>query len=198
MAFAVPPTPITVTSLEVLQDGYHGTAIVTVDLPSAVHHFEWYEDGVSVGQTVSPSHSRAVDLNNSVQVECVPTRYADFDPQRNAPQSYPSAQIIQWLSSIDVNVDHYRVDHATGQSTPSTWTDVGRFRHDSRWVYSFRSEDLADLTFHWFRVVPVSVAGNDGTVLTFGPTFHVRRPSAPDFSTTFNDGTDRVTYGAAA
>ena len=198
MAFVLPPTPIVVT-LEVLQGGFHGTVVATAVPLAAVDHYEWFEDGVSVGRSADPAHTRAVELNDAVEVECIATRYDDFDAHRNAPQSYPAWRRIEWQPSVTGDVDHYRIDHATGESTPASWTEVGRLRHDAREIYSFRSAALADLTFHWFRVTPVGTDGNDGTAKVFTPeSQHVRRPDAPDFDTSFDDGTQRITISEAA
>lgn len=198
----IPPTPLSITDIQAPQTaGPLATVIVTANLPTAVDAYHWYADGRYVGPTADPRFGLAVEQNRVVEIECIATRYAGFDGLANAPLSYSAPVEIEWNTAADdTDVDYYRIDHATGQSTPAAedWSEIGRIRRDGAWTYRYRTAALADLTWHWLRVVPVGKNGNDGTALTFTPTAqHVRRPDAPSVATAFDDGTDKVTWSAA-
>lgn len=195
----IPPTPLVIQTMEPTQNGPIAQVTVTVDPAAAVDRYHWYEDGTYVGPSVDPIHGLAVESGRAVEVACIPTRYPDFDPQANATISYPAYIEIEWESAADdSDVDYYRIDHATGV-IPGAYTEIGREDRTGEWSYGFRTEPLADLTRHWVRVVPVGLNGNAGTAFVFTPrSQHVRRPDAPNFTTSFNDGTQKVTFTAAA
>ena len=201
MMFMPPPTPLLISDIQAPQNGPVAAVIVTANIPGAVHRYHWYADGNYVGPTVEPRWGEPVELGARVEVVCIPTRYPDFDAQANEPRSYPAAQTIEWNSPEgDSEVDFYRIDHATGESEPSEndWSEIGRRPRTAVWAYLFTTATLADLTWHWLRVVPVGLNGNDGTALVVTPkTQHVRRPDSPDLATAFDDGTQKLTWSAA-
>ncbi len=194
----VPPTPLLITNIEAPQSGPIVTVTVTANIVAAVDHYEWYADGEYVGPTVQPQWGQPVDLNSVVEVVCIATRYADYDPLANEPRSYPAEITIEWnTAEDDSDVDYYRIDRATGES-PGAYTEIGRKPRTGAWTYTFRTAPLTDLIWHWLRVTPVGLNGNDGTALLFTPTTqHVRRPDAPDLDTAFDDDTQKLTWSAA-
>ena len=200
----IPPTPLSVSTMESTQNGPIATVTVTINQPAAAHHYEWYEDGRTVGPSFDPEHGLAVEVGEPVEVACIPTRYETFNAQANAPLSYPAYIEIEWKSAEDdSDVDYYRVDHIIGTSAEpaadAAWVEIGRLERTGEWNYQFRTESLADLNWHWLRVAAVGLNGNAGTALVFSSrTQHVRRPDAPNVTTSFDDGTQKVTFTAAA
>ena len=178
------------------------TVLVTVvsDLSGDDIYYHWYLDGAWLGYTRNePTFAVYLPPSDTAEIVCQDTADADYDGIANAPDGNPSRMSLYFLRALDSDVDYYRVDHATGQSTPGSgdWSEIGRVAHTGEWAYSFLSPVLDDLTWHWFRVVPVDAAGNEGDALTFGPYYHVRRPDGPTFSASYDSGTQRITFAAA-
>lgn len=175
---------------------------VTVQAETAITedvYFHWYLDGLYAGVTRTPHFGYLLPLDDSAFVQCLATLYPDFDPIAAAPAGYPSRGTLQWIRSSAMNIGYYRVDSATGAGVPAggDWKEIARFVADDRWHYTYLTPSRSDLTWYWYRVVPVDTAGNDGTALTFGPFYVVRRPNPPDFATSYDAGTGRVTWSAA-
>jgi hypothetical protein len=149
--------------------------------------------------TTDPNFSIALESGETVDFVCQDTADAAYDGPANAPEGAPARRSLFWLRAFASDLDHYLIQHATGQSTPAAndWVDVGTVKHDGAWSYRWLSAVLADVTWHWFRVVPVDAAGNEGDPVTFGPEFVVRRPDAPGFAATFVPATTKVTFAAA-
>lgn len=174
---------------------------VTSDLSGTIY-VHGYVDGSWIGRVVANADKTAtffVAMEDGDQAEFVAQDTTDdaYDPISNAPIGYPARRTVWWTASTSSDIAFYRVQFGTGQSLPGAWTDLGDVWDDGKWSYVFISQRLVDLTWYWFRIVPYDKAGNAGTVKTIGPEFVVRRPDAPDFTTAFNDGTQKVTYSAA-
>jgi hypothetical protein len=89
-------------------------------------------------------------------------------------------------------VELYRVEQ---KKDSDDWAVLGLVKHDpGTWQYRFLSNRLVDLASYQWRVVPVDIAGNDGTPLTLGPMTVVRSPDTPDVSATFNPVDSKVTF----
>lgn len=163
-------------------------------------YFHWYIDGEHVAKTTSGRYSFYLPSGDQVRIVVLDT--VDPDAVANAPDGYPARRQLFWTRNTDARVSHYRIEQ---QKDGGDWTVVARIREQvGVWEHRYRTERLTDLATYSWRIVPVDVAaagdtsGNDGTVLTIGPEKIVRTPDAPDFTVAFDDGTQKVTFDAAA
>lgn len=180
--------------------------LVASDLVGVVY-YHWYLDGAWVGSGTAASFSFAMELGSQARVDCVDTLAPAFDPLAAAPAFFPARFTIHWVRSLATDVASYRIEQSPDGAA---WTAIAEFPHDEEaWDYRFLTERLTDLASLVWRVIPVDIAGNDGTPLIIGPPIQgewsgiylpvkvVRVPDAPDWSFTWNAGTQRVTYAAA-
>lgn len=185
-----------ITSYSKKRHGRLTKVTVVSDLTGTVY-YHWYLDGAWLGVTTDPNYSIFLEAGEQAELVCIDTNSASFDGPANAPAGYPARRALWWNKCTDADVDHYRVEYGTGFSSPSSWTLMGTVKDDGGWSYRFLSHRLTDLTWYWFRIVPVDLAGNQGTALALGPDKVVRTPDAPEYSATYNSGTQRVTFAAA-
>jgi hypothetical protein len=185
---------LTITDYQQTRLGNVVTVTVTSDL-SGVIYYHWYLDGLYVGVTEANEQSFYLDPDEQARVECVDTNSATFDPVANAPEGFPARRTLWWVRSLATDVEHYRVEQQAEGS--QTWTTIGLVEHEAdRWHYSLMTDRLDDLTTYTWRVVPVDTLGNDGTATTIGPEKIVRAPDAPDWTLSYDEGTDQVTFAA--
>ncbi len=162
--------------------------------------YHWYLDGVHVETTRGPSLTFSVPVGDQAHVDVIPTMNPAFDPVAAAPADEPSPRrVLEWVRSLGEDVAAYRIMQSTGVIGTDA-VQVGRVDHwDGDWSYRFTTGRLGDLTWHRWWIVPIDVAGNEGSLgPTIGPETVVRRPDAPDFTATYDEGTQRVTFAEVA
>lgn len=170
--------------------------IIQVDVVSDLTDpsFYWYLDGIYTGSTVEPRKSFYVSAGEQAEIVVLDSVDPAFDPIASAPTAFPARRSLQWVRSVDADVEFYRVKQQREAEGFLTIAEVPAVA--GRWLYSLLSPRLDDLTNYTWEVVPVDAAGNEGTAQTIGPELVVRKPDAPDFTATFNPGPDTVTFAA--
>ena len=164
--------------------------------------FHWYQDGTYIGSTSVPYRGFRLEAGEQSRIDVIPSSNPAFDPEIQAPTLEPSPRrVIELFRSLDTDVGEYYLQQASS-SNGVFWSDFITVRiiaHDSvRWSYRATTEILDDLTHYQWRIASVDDAGNEGTIGTsIGPEELVRRPDAPDFTVTFDEGTAKVTFAAA-
>lgn len=99
---------------------------------------------------------------------------------------------IWWVRSLASDVAEYRVEQ---QKDGGAWTVVATVPAIAgRWTYQQITDQLVDLASYAWRVVPVDTAGTDGTPIVIPAERVVRTPDAPDFTVSYDAGTQRVTF----
>jgi hypothetical protein len=185
---------VTITAYATTRQG-RLTRVRAISSLSAPIYYHWYLDGLYLGVTRTESRAFCLDLSDQRRITVLDTNDPDFDPLVNAPEGWPARRTIQWTASVAADVAWYRVDQS---KAGGEWTAVARVRHDPRrWVYSWESGRLDDLTKYAWRVVPMDEGLNDGTPLLLEAELIVRAPDAPNFTATFSEETSRVTFAAA-
>jgi len=167
---------------------------VASDLSGTIY-YHWYQDGVYLGVTALPRMSFFLDAGEQADVVCQDTLDADYDPLDAAPDGWPARRAVWWLRSVDADVASYRVEQCVDAGDCTTIDTIDR--DGEAWEYAILSDRLEDLATHEWRVIPIDVAGNDGTALELDSEIVVRRPDAPDFTVEYSAGTNRVTFTAA-
>jgi hypothetical protein len=184
-----------ITSYQQQRFGTLTIVTVTSDLSGTIY-YHWYIDGAFIASTQSPMRSFTLETGDQIRIEVKDTNDADYDPIANAPDGYPARRTIWWIRSTDDDVVSYRVEQKKGAGD---WTSIGIVqRNGEAWTYSLLSPRLDDLNAYQWRVIPVDVAGNDGTARTVDAEDVVRTSDAPDFTISFDSGTAKVTFAAAA
>jgi len=186
-----------ITSYSQQRIGWVTVVTVTSDLTppgGAMVRYYWYMDGAYVATTVAPERAFSLVPGEQVRIEVIDSWDLNFDPVANAPVGWPARRAIWWCRSSDEDVDHYRVEQKKGSGD---WEVLGSVAAAGRWSYSYLSTQLDDLATYRWQVVPVDAAGNDGTAIEIGPEKIVRTPDAPDFTATYDSGTEKVTFAAA-
>jgi hypothetical protein len=181
----------------IVRDGNLVTVTVASDLPASTRiYYHWYVDGIFQATTTAPSRSFHLPGGYQARIEVVDTLDPALDPYANAPVGYPARQTIHWCRSISTDVAAYRVEQKV---ISGSWHEIGRVRHvPGQWYYTFVSQRLNDLTYYYWRVVPIDAVGNETSGVTeMGPIKIVRHPDAPDWSASYDDGAQRVTFSEA-
>jgi len=170
------------------------TVTVTSDLTPAYYH--WYVDGAWVGMTVVGSRSFVLEAGDDVRIEVQDTNDPSYDSIANAPEGWPARRTLYWVRSTDADVLAYLIEQ---QREAAAFTMIGRVPQLADvWSFSFLTPRLDDLTNYTWRITPVDAAGNSGTPVTIGPEKIVRKPNAPNWTLTWNSGTQFITVSAAA
>lgn len=102
-----------------------------------------------------------------------------------AALAFPSFMTLAWLAS-DGAVS-YRVD----ELVDSVWTQRAMLTAGPP-SFTWLTRRLEDCTVHFFRVVPVDGAGNDGDALELSALM-VRIPDVPDVAITYDPDTQTLT-----
>ena len=154
--------------------------------------YHWFLDGSFMASSQSNVYSVFLQPDEQARVDVLDSVDPDYDPIANAPVGYPARKSVYWYRSFETDIDFYRVDQ---NKASAGWTEVGRVPHsDSLWAYSLFTPRLTDLTSYEWRVMPVDLAGNDGTATTFAAETIVRTPDAPEFTMVYDEGTDKITF----
>lgn len=184
---------MTITGYELTQLGEFTLVEATSDLASPT--FFWYVDGAYYQRTDLGELTVRLASGDQADVVAVDTTDPDnFDVVANAPTRYPARRTLWWTRSTDADVVRYVIKQ---QREAEGLVEIGDLPATESWAYRFLTPRLDDLTQYDWEVIPVDAAGNEGTALTFGPEQIVRKPDAPDFTLSFDEGTTRVTFTAA-
>ena len=168
---------------------------VTSDLAGTVY-YHWYLDGSWIASTRAAERLFVLPPDDQARVEVIDTTDADFDPLANAPAGFPARRTLWWLRSLDLDAERYRVEQKVGSDAWSELAEVVPL--PTQWSMEYLTPRLDDLSVYRWRITPVDAAGNDGTARLIGPEKIVRRPDAPRFTISFDEGTTRVTFTEAA
>jgi len=169
------------------------TVTVTSYLRGDVYYF-WYIDGAFLTRTRNNKYTFFVKEGDQFRVSVLDSNDFDFDAIANAPKGYPSRRTIFWTRCTDSDILKYNLEQ---NKDGAGWTDIGTVNDiPGQWSYTFVTERLTDLSTYQFRIIPVDVAGNEGTALTLDSEKIVRTPDAPDYTVTFSAVTDKVTYAS--
>lgn len=157
--------------------------------------YHWYVDGVYAGTTYAGEFCAHVDPGDTLTLSVAVTLDPADDPLDLCPEEYPGRRTLEWLQPSSGPPEYYRIDHATtpGTPDPGDWTEYARVSGGAAWSRRYLTGPLADLTPHWFRIVPIDEHGDEGAPVELGPEQLVRRPDRPDVTVTFDDGTQRIT-----
>ncbi len=170
------------------------TFVTVVSALEGVVYYHWYIDGAYIGQTLTGRRSFALNDSDQVRIVAIDTTDVDFDAIANAPAGYPARRTLNWIQSSDPTFVSYVIRQ---RREAEAKIDLATKAQDV-WHHELLTPRLDDLTdYSWF-VYPVNAAGNEGDPLLLSPDEIVRTPDAPNWSFTFDAGTDRVTFAAAA
>ena len=177
-------------------DGFGGVTVTVISNLSGTVYFHWYADGAWLGVTTSNSRTFHLETGDQLRLDVLDTTDPDFDPIANAPAGWPARRTLYWVRSTDADVAAYKIEQ---QREAAAFTTIGRVIADATsWTYDFLTPRLDDLTNYTWRITPIDAAGNLGTAITIGPEKIVRTPDAPRFTVTWNSGTFKMTFAAAA
>lgn len=168
-----------------------GVTTIIVSSPLSEPFYHWYVDGVYVGVTRDPRWQLYLSDGEQAHVEVIDTIDGAFDPVAGAPAAYPSQRTLWWCRSLSTDVASYRVEQ---QQDGGSWTAIATVHAVAeQWDYRHLTERLVDLAEYAWRVIPVDQAGNDGTAISLSAVTVVRWPDAPEWTFSFDAGTDLVT-----
>lgn len=184
-----------ITSLTSQRNDSLVTVTAVSDLSGTVY-YHWYIDGAYVARTTSPVWTLHLEVGEQVRIDCNDSNSSTYDAVANAPDGYPARRTLWWVRANDSSVVKYLVQQKLGAGS---WTSIGTVYQDNdTWGHKLLTPRLDDLGSYTWQVIPVDAAGNQGTALTIGPETIVRVPDAPDYTISFDSGTDKVTFTEAA
>lgn len=176
-----------ITSTSQIRIGFK-TVVTAVSSLSGVVYYFWYLDGAYMGFTTSASYSFVLKPGEQSVIDVLDSNDPDFDPVTNAPAGYPARRTLVWTRSIDADVHQYRVEQ---RKDAGAWVELGYVYDDpAQWLFRLLSPRLDDLAEYEWRVVPMDLAGNDGTPVALGAEKIVRRPDAPNFTAELQPSTE--------
>ena len=186
---------MSITFLPTTQLGQFSFVQVTSDLGGAPTFF-WYLDGTFLSRTDVGEIMVYLPDGDQADIFVVDTLSPEaFDISANAPTVFPSRRTLWWARSLEADVLQYTIEQ---EREAEGFVEIGEVAATDAWSYRFITPRLDDLTTYQWRIIPVDVAGNQGTALALGPELIVRRPDSPDFTIVFTPGTLRVEFFAAA
>jgi len=186
---------MTITAIQQTRFGNVTTVAAASDLGGTVY-FHWYLDGCWVGVSQTGAWDFYLPLADQARIDVLDTADPAFDPVVNAPAGWPARRTIWWVRSLAADCDHYRV---LQKKAAGDWQTIAIIHQEPhRWEFSILTDRLDDLSDYQWRVIPVDLAGNDGTPIGIGPERIVRTPDAPNFTIAFNPETTKVTFSAAS
>lgn len=186
---------MTITAYDIVRGPLATTVTVTSDLSGTIY-YHWYIDGSYLGMTTGTSKTFQLEPGDQQKLEVLDTNSTTFDTVANAPDGYPAKRTIYWIRSTDTSTVSYRVEQ---KKDSDAWETIGITPVEAgRWAYELSTPRLVDLASYQWRVYPIDAAGNDGTAVTIDSQTVVRTPDALDFAISFDGGTTKVTFSAAA
>jgi hypothetical protein len=170
---------------------------VTSDLGGSPIYYHWYVDGRYDGKSLTNVRQFTLQAGEQADVICQDTTSTSYDPIANAPDGFPARKTLWWLASAASDVELYAIEQ---QKDGGDWEEIGRVRDTGAWEYRFLTPPLDDLSTYRFRVKPYDAAGNAGTTLALDAAAEtiVRKPDAPDFDISFDEGTAKITFSEAS
>lgn len=167
-------------------------AVAQSDL-SGEFWFHWWADGEYLGRTRENYREFAFADGEEAGVVAYDTADDTFDPIANAPDGYPPRKVVRWHPSPDTDVAAYRIEE---NRDGSGWVAIGRIPvTPGRWSYDLVTGVLVNQARYRWRIIPIDVAGNDGTDVELWGNLEVwRKPNAPAWDFTFDDVTQRVSF----
>lgn len=177
------------------RDGNVSTVTATTNLTGNIW-YHWYVDGVFRARTTSAQFTFIIASGQQSRIDCIPSNDPGFDAVAHEPDIPAAVVTLWWIRSTDTDVKEYNVEQ---QKDGGDWSTIATIPYQpSTWDYRIDSPRLDDLADYAWRVSPVDVAGNEGTVVTLDARTIVRVPNSPDFDIAFNEGTTKVTFSEAA
>ena len=154
--------------------------------------YVWYQDGAYYRTTREKYCVFRYVPGKQSRVDCIDTTDENFDVIANAPENHSPIRTIYWIRSLSDDVDYYIVEF---NKAGAGWEELGQVDHDeSKWEYSLETDRLDDLTEYEFRVTPYDDHDNPGTARTISSEKIVRYPDAPDFSVSYSDSTNKISW----
>ena len=133
-----------------------------------------------------------LEFGEQAVVDCIDSNSSALPA--TPPAGYPATRTIEWVRSIG-DVSRYQVQQ---QENGGSWVTIATVADSpSMWKYSIQTGMLDDLSTYAWQVIPLDAGGNAGTALALGSELIVRIPDAPDFTYTFNNSTQKITFAAA-
>jgi len=176
------------------------TTVTAVSRMSGRVFYHWYIDGAYVGRSTGNTRTFTLDDGEQVRIEVIDTNDPDFDGVANAPDGYPARRTIRWVRSVEPDIVAMRVIQEKVGDADVTLAEVPLV--GDRWNYELLSPRLDDLGEYGWITRTIDRAGNIGSItsaeLEGGPTHKVvRRPDAPEFTVSFDDGTAKINFASA-
>ena len=189
---------MTITGYTTTRHGNLTIVTATSDLAPPPIFYHWFLDGAFAASTQSSQYSFALDENEQARIEALDTLDPDFDPitDPSVPDTFAARWSIWWVRSTSGDVAEYRVEERvdTGGGF-GAFVSIGTIVHqDERWTYQLLTGRLIDLATYEWRVIPVDLAGNDGTPITPDQEQILRIPDSPNFTIFFDIGRQRVRF----
>jgi len=168
------------------------TLLAVADSIFAHPYYHWYQNGSFIRTTRENSCGFRLDYGEQAIIACIDTAYENFDPIANAPEGYPAVYTLYFIRSLSTDVKEYVVQY---REEGGSWADLGKVVHDEAiWEHTFESPKLNDKTTYEFQAVPYDVLDNEGTPITITDIYIRRVPDAPDFSASYSQVTNKITW----
>jgi len=159
-----------------------GTKVWRVDY-TGTSPFRRYINGVLVGN-MSSTETFIIIMGDS-DVEPPPIEVIDStENEEDVNQvKYPQRAVLQWR--VASNAAYYTIQ----QLVNSEWTDIRTIhQHRTSTYMKFKSDQLADVTTHQFRIIPHTASGDAGEPLPMDVLI-VRNPPPVDVTISLVGGT---------
>lgn len=140
--------------------------------------YQIWLNGVLIASPTTNSYVFALPGYETLPPDLEILNAGDFSDSEN----YPPFVLLQWRGVQ--GCAGYVVQQATGLSA-NPWANVGWRREDRSGYYQWQSQALPDDAIAEFRVLPVDLAGNQGTEIDFTLTV-VRTPPHPSVALSIN------------
>jgi hypothetical protein len=181
-----------IESINQTQIGNIVTVTVVSSLSAPVYYF-WYLDGNFVNETQTPTMVFVPSAQTIIT--CIDSNDPGFDPIANAPAGFPATRTLFFVRSLDPNIGSYLLQQSENSGA---WETIATVHDDpGTWSYQVTTGELDDLSQYAWQVVPVDIYGNTGTPTALANELIVRTPDAPDFTFTFEQGSDQVLFSGA-
>lgn len=141
--------------------------------------FSIYIDGVLFLQTTNTSHEFFIAPGQNLQIEIL-------DDSSAPAESYPDRVKLAW-EPVD-NAAKYRIE----EFIDTEWVEGPTISDKGEGEFSHKTPQLADVTTHLFRVIPIEENGIEGNPRPFS-VFMVRRPDRPSAEYEYDSNTAKIT-----
>jgi hypothetical protein len=152
--------------------------------------FYVWRDDTLIAQTTA----RSTDV--SITTGDAPTFDVFDDADTRPARHLPTRAVLTWYRPTGTPAaTAYRIDQLNPAGT--AWTTVDTVQGNGRQYLTWESTVLADGFPHSFRVIPLSLANNPGTVTEL-TVLMVRKPTPPAFRAVLNDLTGDIVVSVGA